>query len=112
MKQISFTIFFEQVYKIILAAIRDGLKEPNLLNKLGFGKRGYYEVYLVIDTYHDYHWYRRDKGGNWSHKRGFGKIGVKNVDSGKKIIQNPATANHNYKGANYNKGGILLWKRR
>jgi len=52
------------------ASIRDGrIKQPNLWNKLGFGKNGYYSVYLVIDQGNDYHWYRQDKGGNWSHCR-------------------------------------------
>jgi RHS repeat-associated protein len=98
----------KELEEIKNAALRDGLKEPNFLNKMGFGKRGYYEVYLALDTYIDYHWYRRDKGGLWSHKRGYGKIGVKNIDALGRIISNPASANKNYNNVNYNKGGKLL----
>jgi hypothetical protein len=93
-------------------AIRDGfVKKPTFLNKLGFGKKGYYEVYLVIDNEGgviDYHWYRRDKGGLWSQKHGLGK--VTNVDGSGKLISNPTKANHNYGGGlNYGNGGIILW---
>ncbi len=107
------------------AAIRDGcIKKPNLFNKLGYGKRGYYEVYLVIDNVdgvQDYHWYRQDKGGYWSQKHGNGF--VTNYDGSNHLIVNPAKANHFYgsyynKNGNfsgnlfYNNGGIFLWVKR
>ncbi len=94
------------------ASIRDGLKKPNLWNKLGFGKKGYYEVYLVIDksgSVQDYHWYRRDTNGKWSHKPGHHL--VKNLDASGKLISNPKRANHNYPYINYSDGGIILWKK-
>jgi hypothetical protein len=101
------------------AAISDGrVKKLNFWNKLGFGKRGYYGVYLVVDNtdgIQDYHWYRQDKGGYWSQKHGIGK--VTNVDGASHLIRNPAVANHNY-GAyqngvlNYNGGGTFLWVKR
>ena len=83
---------------IIAAAIADGkIKKPTLWNKLGFGKKGYYSVCLVLDiedNVQDYHWYRQDKGGYWSQKHGTGL--VENVDgSGHRII-NPSFANHYY----------------
>ena len=57
----------------------DDLKKPNFFNKLGFEKKGYYEVYLVVDAEGcDYHWYRQDKGGYWSQKHGL--LPVDNVD--------------------------------
>ncbi len=91
-------------------AISDGrIKKPYLINKLGFGKRGYSSVYLVIDQGVDYHWYRQDKGGNWSHKPGI--TPVINVDASGRFITNPARANHHYPSVNYNNGGILLWVR-
>lgn len=31
---------------------------------------GGYTVLLVIDPYNDYHWYRQEADGTWSHKRG------------------------------------------
>jgi len=110
------------------AAIRDGfIKKPNFLNKLGFGKRGYYSVYLCLDTEMetssgviDYHWYRQDKGGYWSQKHG--SSSVENVDGSVHLIKNPARANQNYgsqyyKGTylgdlNYRNGGIFLWVKR
>ena len=89
------------------AAISDGrVKQPNLWNKLGFGKNGYYEVYLVIDQGKDYHWYRQDKGGNWSHKPGI--TPVRNVDYSGRLITNPIRANH----GSYQNGGRRLWVRR
>jgi hypothetical protein len=89
------------------AAISDGqIKKPTFLNKLGFGKRGYYSVYLVSDDGVDYHWYRQDKGGNWSHKPGI--TPVTNIDKSGHFITNPVNANH----GNYNSGGRLLWARR
>ncbi len=105
---------------ITAAAIRDGrIKQPAFWNKLGFGKQGYYEVYLVLDNtdgIQDYHWYRQDKGGLWSQKHGNGL--VTNVDGAGRLIHNPARANHfyvNYGGygtLNYNAGGTFLWVRR
>ena len=55
---------------------------------------------------HDYHWYRRDNNGDWSHKPG--KQFVRNVDQSGNIISNPSKANH----GKYTQGGILLWIRR
>ena len=96
---------------VLQASISDGrIKRPNLWNKLGFGKKGYYEVYLVIDQGKDYHWYRQDKGGTWSHKPG--RTPVINVDASGRFISNPVRANHNYGYVNYNNGGIKLWVRR
>ena len=89
------------------AAIADGkitgLKKPNFWNKLGFGRKGYYSVYLVVDNGIDYHWFRQDKGGYWSHKPG--RTPVKNLDASGKMIKNPAKADV----GNYKDGGILLW---
>lgn len=42
----------------------------------------------------DYHWYRQDKDGYWSHKRGRTK--VIRVDSKKKKIKNPIKCNKTY----------------
>lgn len=89
------------------AAISDGrIKKPTLLNKLGFGKRGYYSVYLVSADGVDYHWYRQDKGGMWSHKPGI--TPVINVDASGQSISNPVRANHGI----YKNGGTLLWVKR
>ena len=103
---------------VINAAVRDGtVKKPNFWNKLGFGKRDYYNVYLVVDDtgpIQDYHWYRQDSNGRWSHKPGL--TPVTNLDASGRIIRNPARANRNYGSygggtLNYNQG-ILLWARK
>ena len=63
---------------------------------VGFGRKGYYSVYLVVDNCIDYHWYRQDKGGYWSHKPG--RTPVKKLDASGKMIKNPAKADvGNYK---------------
>ncbi len=96
---------------VMNAAIRDGrVKKPSFWNKLGFGKNGYYSVYLVIEKGVDYHWYRQDKGGLWSHKRG--DFPVCNVDASNKLISNPVRANRNYGQHKYYDGGIYLWIRK
>jgi hypothetical protein len=51
-----------------------------------------YKVALVIKptAKQDYHWYRQDNNGNWSHKPGESK--ATNVDNSKKTIVDPRTA--------------------
>jgi len=114
------------INEIISASIADGsVKKPTFFNKLGFGKRGYYSAYLVMDNVdgvQDYHWYRQDKGGLWSQKHGADY--VSNVDGSGQLIRNPAKANHFYGGPyyntngnfvgnlNYNSGGKFLWIKR
>jgi RHS repeat-associated protein len=79
------------------AAIRDGFKDP----KSGCCPNGYHKVQLVIAPGVDYHWYRQDVGGRWSHKPGWGQ--ATNVDASGKSISNPSSANRNYEpnGPNY-----------
>lgn len=67
-------------------------------------QKGYYKAYYVLalgnDT--DYHFYRQDKNGNWSHKPG--RTNVTNLDASDKIITNPSKADRNYGTYNYKKG--------
>jgi len=52
---------------------------------------GYYMIALACsDNRKDYHFYRQDKNGTWSHKHG-GNI-AKNIDESGKIIKNPEKA--------------------
>lgn len=53
----------------------------------------------ATNTFYDYHWYRKDSNGKWSHKRGL--TDVINYDASNKSISNPQKANRNY-GGNYN----------
>jgi len=106
------TYTFDEILRL---AQQDGMvKVPTawhrFLYKMGY-RKGYY-VYLAIDENSDYHWYRQDKGGLWSHKRGHDQ--VINYDASNNRIIDPAAANRNYyfePGYNYSKG-ILLWRRR
>ncbi len=50
----------------------------------------HHRVALVVAPGHDYHWYRQDINGLWSHKRGC--QAAKNVDESKNPITDPATA--------------------
>jgi hypothetical protein len=56
-------------------------------------RRGFYKGYLVLDQKkHDYHFYRQDDSGIWSHKPGSHK--VRQYDGEFQVILNPRTANH------------------
>lgn len=53
-------------------------------------KKGYYKTFLFLSPNSDYHWFRQDKNGMYSHKPGLTQITDKNTDS--KKINNPLTA--------------------
>lgn len=72
------------------AAHSDGLNPcPNFAGHLGPGK-GWY-VALVMWPNVDYHWYRQDKVGCWSHKPG--STAARNVDNSGHLISDPKTCN-------------------
>jgi hypothetical protein len=76
--------------KVTPAAQADGLVvTPNFSGVLapGFG----WYVALVIWPNNDYHWYRQDKNGCWSHKPG--ETPVRNVDNSGNQIADPKTCN-------------------
>ncbi len=87
------------------AAIADGLRE---INRLGECSRGEYKVALAMGPiinpypggpYVDYHWYRQNSDGSWSHKPGGQQ--VTDVDaSGNKIVD-PMFADRAHPEANY-----------
>ena len=62
---------------------------------------GTYKVALVISESpnKDYHWYRQNPDGTWSHKPGSGA--VTNTDASGNIIFDPEFADRNYSYANY-----------
>ncbi len=68
---------------------------------------GSYKVALVIGEYpinnnetgYDYHWYRQDSDGLWSHKRGGSP--VTRIDSATRYIIDPELASRNYPDCNY-----------
>lgn len=70
------------------SAESDGLRpSANFSTPLG-AKKGWY-VALVIWPNTDYHWYRQDDVGCWSHKPG--QTAVRNVDNSGKKIKDPKT---------------------
>jgi hypothetical protein len=72
------------------AATADGLQAtPNFAGPLRAGQ-GWY-VAMVIWPNTDYHWYRQDSVGCWSHKPG--QTAVRNVDNSGHRITDPQTAN-------------------
>jgi hypothetical protein len=64
---------------------------------------GTYKVALVVDPNRDYHWYRQNPDGSWSHKRGH--TAVTNVDASGRLIWDPEAANRNYGSYNYSAFG-------
>ena len=64
-------------------------------------RKGFYKAFIALDdkSYDtDYHFYRQDKNGYWSHKPG--ATSVINVDASGNLIKNPLKANR--KGTHYN----------
>jgi hypothetical protein len=53
------------------------------------------KIALVVDKGEDYHFYRQDKDGMWSHKDGSNK--VKRYDALKQPIANPELASRDYR---------------
>ena len=68
-------------------------------SKRGRCGRGYYKGAMVIDPYPkpdiDYHFYRQDRSGMWSHKDAWGP--VTNKDARGKVIKDPADASRDYR---------------
>lgn len=67
-------------------------------------KKGFYKGFIALDDKKedtDYHFYRQDSSGYWSHKPG--RQEAVNYDADKKKIVNPLTANRKYKYFNYHK---------
>jgi len=70
------------------AAVADGLE---MLPASGVCPDKKDKVALVVDPGTDYHWYRLDTSGTWSHKPGSGQ--ATNRDNSNNSIMNPETAN-------------------
>ena len=77
------------------------------LNKVGLYDVlpcNHYRIAIVIDDkgkYKDYHFYRQDNDGFWSHKQGKDKI--KRFDASFNIIRDPRNADRNYSRNDKNK---------
>jgi len=71
-------------------AVSDGLMATNCDQGCGCAKCCH-QVALVIAPGWDFHWYRRDRDGRWSHKPGGSE--ATNLDSSGNPITDPRTAN-------------------
>ena len=61
---------------------------------------GFYKGYLTLAPGEDYHFYRQDSNGYFSHKRG--KLAVEDTDAAQNKIENPRLANRVYGDRDYN----------
>jgi hypothetical protein len=61
---------------------------------------GFYKIFLALDVPNDYHWWRMDDSGYWSHKPG--ATNVTNLDASGEKIKNPLLSNRKFKHRNYN----------
>jgi hypothetical protein len=81
------------------------LKQDNPMSYLeSFDKScvaGFYKIFLALDVKNDYHWWRHDNSGYWSHKPGASDV-VDKDGSGEKI-KNPFLSNRNFGRRNYYK---------
>ena len=77
-----------------------GSKPARFTQRCGKGMR---KVAFVVDPKEDYHVYRQDKSGKWSHKPG--GTDVTDVDASKNPIYDPKLADRKYKDSklDYNK---------
>ena len=66
---------------------------------------GTHKVFLVVAPNRDYHWYREDSDGKWSHKRG--GTTISGVDASGNVITDPSAADYSYPSITYEKCGYL-----
>lgn len=79
-----------QCKKVIPAAVADGLARVDCAEGCGC-KECRHQVSLCIYPGRDYHWYRKDRDGKWSHKMGWTE--ATNLDNSGNVITNPETCN-------------------
>lgn len=91
----SFGTYFAAMSKedfrrhLLNGAVKDGLTKVTTPKD----RIGHYLVALAFpegDAYDDFHWYRKDDNGTWSHK--YGRHAPSNTDSDGKIITDPRDA--------------------
>lgn len=74
---------------VTAGALADGLVQVNCDEGCGCNDC-HHQVALVIAPGIDYHWYRKDRDGKWSHKPG--STAATNLDNSNNIITDPRTA--------------------
>ena len=89
--------------EVVISYVEDDAEELNFtfeeIDKNTKCSDGSYKVALVIAPEWDYHWYRQNPDGTWSHKSG--QHAVTDIDASDNIIYDPETADRNYSYANY-----------
>lgn len=99
--QLSGKKYDEMDCNVILKYIRKDLNRIDILPVQNNTKLDclHYKIALALDVEHkkkDYHFYRQDSDGLWSHKPG-GNLAT-NLDASDNIIRDPKTADRDYSG--------------
>lgn len=86
----------------LIARLKADIPGINLVTFREKCPKGTSKISLVVDPKNDYHFYRQDSDGKWSHKPGATK--VTRLDSNGKWIYDPSLANRDYRhtGSNLN----------
>ena len=74
---------------VTTGAVADGLVQTSSREGCGCSEC-WHQVALVISPNHDYHWYRKDREGRWSHKMAWTR--ATNLDNSGNIITDPRNA--------------------
>jgi hypothetical protein len=74
---------------VTAGAVADGLVSAGCDDGCGCSAC-WHQVALVISPEWDYHWYRKDRDGRWSHKMGWSP--ATNLDNSGNLITDPRTA--------------------
>ncbi len=85
--------FYRRMKKDVPGSYLESFDKPCL--------KGFYKIFFVLDPKNDYHWYRMDSDGYWSHKPG--STNATNLDASGEKIKNPNLANRKYNSLNYYK---------
>lgn len=89
----------------LLARLRADIPGISLTSFTRRCPRGTSKIAVVVDPKEDYHFYRQDSDGYWSHKPG--STAVRRTDAHGHLIYDPALAARDYK----NRGSRLNYKR-
>ena len=91
--------YSEMDCNVILQSIKKDLNRNDIISVKNDTKLDclHYKIALALDVEHDkkdYHFYREDNNGSWSHKPGGNK--ATNLDASDNIITDPAKADRDY----------------
>jgi hypothetical protein len=78
-----------------IASDNDSILLPNEVDFKDLCPNGYYKGALAVDPENQYHFYRQDQNGLWSHKDG--GTPATNLDASSNLISDPKNCDRNYK---------------